>query len=225
MGLVIIIAIGIFIWWLFCKEGLINAIKPKIKHNKEIRRKIKNNEPKIQYKQYFFNGSYELVTENYTKKDFQKYSDNIQDFILVNMLLNIVNFICVLMLSQFIVCFLPKQETSYEFKINSLKDNMTTEGYLYGRRGYINDELSYFFSRSYTDGEKIGHIPADKTYVKYNNEEHPHITVYQESSIVNKFVDKMTFAGVFDTTQTVKYIITVPDGTIETTGTYSIDME
>lgn len=212
MGLVIIIAIGIFIWLLFGKEGLINEIKPKIKHNKEIRRKIKNNEPKIKYKQYFFNGSYELVTENYTKKDFQKYSDDIQGFILANIVLNIVNFICVLILSMFIVCFLPTQETSYEFKINSLKDNMTTEGYLYGRRGYINDELSYFFSRSYADGEKIGHIPADKTYVKYNNEEHPHITVYQESSIVNKFVDKMTFVGAFDTTQTVKYIITVPEG-------------
>ena len=225
MILFIIIAIGIFICLLFGKEGLINEIKPKIKYNKEIRRKIKNNEPKIQYKQYFFNSSYELVTENYTKKDLQKYSDDIQFFILGNIALNVLNFICILFLSMFIVSFLPTQETNYEFKINSLKDNMTTEGYLYGRRGYINDELSYFFSRSYADGEKIGHIPADKTYVKYNNEEHPHITVYQESSIVNKFVDKMTFAGAFDTTQTVKYIITVPDGTIETTGTYSIDME
>lgn len=225
MYLVIIIAIGIFIWLLFGKEGLINDIKPKIKHNKEIRRKIKNNEPKRQYKQYFFNGSCELVTENYTKKDLHKYSDDIQGFILANIVLNILNFICVLFLSMFIVYFLPIQETSYEFKINSLRDNMTTEGRLYGRRGYINDELSYFFSRSYADGEKIGHIPADKTYVKYNNEEDPHITVYQESSIVSKFIDKMTFAGAFDTTQTVKYIITVPDGTIETTGTYSIDME
>lgn len=230
MYLVIIIAIVFFVWLLFGKNGLINEIKPKIEHNKEIRRKIKNNEPKRQNKRYNcfgypLNGSYEEITENYTKKDLQKYSDDIGSFVLINILFNIVNFIIVFILSAFIVALSPKQETNYEFKINSLKDNMTTEGYLYGRRGYINNELTYFFSRSYVDGEKIGHIPADKTYVKYNNEEDPHITVYQEKPIVNKFLDKMTFASEINATKTIKYIITVPEGTIETTGTYSIDME
>ena len=225
MILFIIIASGIFIWSLFEPKGLIANITPKIKHNKEIRRKIRNNECKEQYKRYLFNDSFETVTENYTRKDLQGYLENIVFFIFINILLNLLTFFIVLILSAFIVSFLPTQETNYEFKINSLKDNITTEGRLYGRRGYIDDELTYFFSRSYTDGEKIGHIPADKTYVKYNNEEHPHITVYQESPIVNKFLEKMTFADILDTTETVKYVITVPDGTIETMGTYSIDME
>lgn len=49
-----------------------------------------------------------------------------------------------------VVClpFFPTYDYSYKFNINSIKDNLVTEGHVYYRRGYINEELSYFFSRT-----------------------------------------------------------------------------
>lgn len=117
------------------------------------------------------------------------------------------------------------EETSYwEFNINALNDNVVTEGKWYGRRGSVDGELSYFYCRPLSLGEKIEHIPADKTYVQYSESEHPHIEVHQTRVVIPKWLSKLLWVDMFNTKQTDYYILVVPEGTITTTGQYEIDM-
>ena len=223
----IIIAIGFCVYFIFNSDfGLISKYKKLAEYNKRIKGKIEKGEKKIRHYHYRYDG------EPYSKKDYKikEYVGYIIDFILQNLLCNGLSFIAITFLSAAILIFCPMTETSYNFNINSLKDNLVTEGEIHGgmfsMRGYVDGELSYFFSRTfYGKGEKIGHIPANKTYIKYNNEEKPKITVYQEKRVVNDTLSNFIFADLVNEPKTVRYVITVPEGTIETTGTYSIDME
>lgn len=219
----IIIAIAFFVMLMFgiglADFSLINEIKYVKEYNKRIKEKIKKGEMKgIWY------------NEPYSSKDYKSYIEPIINFIGWNFLCDFAAFAFILFSTFIVLAFCPIKETNYYFNINSLKDNWVVDGEfggsMFGMRGYVDGELSYFFSRTYYGkGEKIGHIPADKTYVKYDNEEKPKITVYQEEHVVNELLGKFIFDEFINDPVTVRYIITVPEGTIETTGTYSIDME
>ena len=224
MYTLIIAAIVFFVMLMFgiglADFSLINKIKFVREYNKKIKEKIKKGE--IKY------GFYER--SSYSSKDYESYIEPIIGFIGWNLLSDLIAFAFILLSTFIVLEFCPIKETNYYFNINSLKDNLVTEGEfggsMFGMRGYVDGELSYFFSRTYYGkGEKIGHIPADKTYVQYNNEEKPKITVYQEGHVVNDILRKFIFDEFINDPVTVRYIITVPEGTIETTGTYSIDME
>lgn len=79
----------------------------------------------------------------------------------------------------------PKAESYYTFNINSLKDNLVTSEEIHGGafcvRGTIDGEISYFFSRTTDKGETIGHIPANKSYIKYDD----------NKNLVLKFIRKI----------------------------------
>lgn len=78
----------------------------------------------------------------------------------------IEDIICSLILSTIITVFIsgfftlvviclpvfPTYDYSYKFNINSMKDNLVTEGRMYYRSGHIYVELSYFFSRTMDKG-------------------------------------------------------------------------
>ncbi len=136
---------------------------------------------------------------------------------------------------SFIICFIitiitPTTEEQYSFDINSLKDNVITQGKFYCHRGYVDGELSYFFSRTMDKGEVIGHIPANDSYVRYDDIKHPQIEVVKQITVVSDVINywmpmfKVTTWMVNENCEK-EYIITVPTGTISTDGTYNIDME
>lgn len=127
----------------------------------------------------------------------------------------------------------PTYDYSYKFNINSMKDNLVTEGRMYYRSGHINGELSYFFSRTMDKGEIIGHVPADSSYIKYDDNVHPNIEVHQEKIDWDeatgwKVFDPWLclFAGTDLSNKAEKeYIITVPSNTLTEQGNYEVDME
>ena len=128
----------------------------------------------------------------------------------------------------------PTYDYSYKFNINSMKDNLVTEGCIYYRSGHIDGELSYFFSRTMDKGEIIGHIPADSSYIKYNDDVHPNIEVHQERIDWEKAAGWKVFvpwlylfekSKNFEYSQEKEYIITVPSDTLTEQGSYEIDME
>ena len=136
-------------------------------------------------------------------------------------------------ISCLLICFVPTYDYSYKFNINSMKDNLVTEGHMYYRRGNIDGELSYFFSRTTDKGEIIGHVPADDSYIKYDDDVYPNIEVHQD-----KFDwDNATWWKVIDPwlclyekldvepNKNKEYIITVPSDTLTEQGNYEIDME
>ena len=130
---------------------------------------------------------------------------------------------------MFGLCFVCPSETSqWEFNINALQDNLVTQGEFRGRyasRGYIDGELSYFYSRTMYMGEKIEHIPANKTYVQYSDSEHPHIEVHQSCMDIPKWLNKIFFLECMNDKTTKYYVIVIPEGTITNTGQYEIDMK
>ena len=119
----------------------------------------------------------------------------------------------------------PEEKSHWEFNINALNDNLVTEGEWYGRRGHVDGELSYFYSRPLSLGEKIEHIPADKTYVQYSDSERPHIEVHQKQVVIPKWLSKLLWVDLFNSKRTDYYIIVVPEGSITSTGQYEINME
>jgi hypothetical protein len=196
MILFIIIAICILAYTLFADDWLIYHIKDDIK---------------------------------YKYHTFRKILGDIGTWILVNIVLNILNAFIVIVISfvMFIVLFntCPTETSEWDFNINALQDNIVTEGVFYGRRGSVDGELSYFYSRTLSKGEKIEHIPADKTYVQYSNEEYPHVEVHQSRVVIPEWMYKVFFLKWMNQKTTDYYVIVVPDGTIISTGQYEIDME
>jgi hypothetical protein len=147
----------------------------------------------------------------------------------MNVGLNLFNVVMVWMLSIFLffgLCFvLPSETSQWEFGINALEDNLVTQGQFYGRRGYVDGELSYFYSRSFANGEKIGHMPANKTYIKYDNDARPHVEVHNTRKDVPEWLSKVFFIDWMNQWSTEYYVLIVPEGTITSTGQYEIDME
>ena len=140
-----------------------------------------------------------------------------------------VNFIFVFIMSAIVVLCCPKAESYYIFNINSLKDNLVTSGEIHGGAfcvgGTIDGEISYFFSRTTDKGETIGHIPANKSYIKYDDNKKPCIEVHQKNHKIPEIVEKLLFTNWFNGKSVDYYVIIAPNGTISTIGTYEIDME
>ena len=104
---------------------------------------------------------------------------------------------------------------------------MVTSGEIHGSafyvRGTIDGEISYFFSRTTGKGEIIEHIPADKSYINYDDNKKPCIEVHENKT--PEIVEKIFFTKWFNVKSIDYYVIIVPNGTISTDGTYEIDMK
>ena len=157
----ILIAIGIALYTIFADGWLIDSIK----NIEETNKKVKKN---IEY--------------------------GITNWIIFNIFFNIINFIFIFIISAIVVYFCPKAESYYTFNINSLKDNLVTSGEIHGGafcvRGTIDGEISYFFSRTTDKGEIIGHIPANKSYIKYDDSKKPCIEVHKKNHKISEIVEK-----------------------------------
>lgn len=215
MILFVIIAIGIFIYTIFAKDYLVDCIKGRKEYNKKIKENIRYG--RTNYDVFF--------SRLYDKRDYTNIFKIFIDWILINILFNLINFVVVFIISIVVVWICPQTNTEYSFNINTLKDSVVTSGEFYGRRGYIDGKINYFFSRTMNEGEKIGHIPADKSYIRYDNEGNPHIEVHQKVNEIPKWVSNMFWTDWVNEPITDYYVIVVPEGTISTTGTYEIDME
>lgn len=196
MILFILMAIGIALYTIFADGWLIDSIK----NIEETNKKVKKN---IEY--------------------------GITNWIIFNIFFNIVNFIFIFIISAIVVYFCPKAESYYTFNINSLKDNLVTSGEIHGGafcvRGTIDGEISYFFSRTTDKGEIIGHIPANKSYIKYYDSKKPCIEVHKKNHKIPEIVEKLLFTKWCNNKYVDYYVIIIPNGTISTTGTYEIDMK
>ena len=219
MILFILIAIGIALYTIFSDDWLIDSIK----NIEETNKKVKKN---IEYGRTNYDT---LFLRKYNEHDYESVQSNILYWIIFNIFFNIVNFIFIFIISAIVVLCCPKAESCYTFNINSLKDNLVTSGEIHGGafcvRGNIDGEISYFFSRTTDKGETIGHIPADKSYIKYDDSKKPCIEVHQKNHKIPEIVKKLLFTKWCNNKYGDYYVIIIPNGTISTTGTYEIDMK
>lgn len=219
MILFILIAIGIALYTIFADGWLIDSIKNIEETNKEVKENIEKD--RTNYDTFTF--------RKYNKHDYVSVQKYIFQWFALIIFFNVINFIIVFVISMIVVLCCPKAESYYTFNINSLKDNLVTSGEIYGSafcvRGTIDGEISYFFSRATDKGETIGHIPADKSYIKYDDNKKPCIEVHQKNHKIPKVVEKLLFTEWCNDKNLDYYVIIAPNGTISTTGTYEIDME
>lgn len=220
MILFILIAVGIAIYTIFADGCLIDCINSIEKINKEIKERIEHGQ--INWDSFSY--------RKYNEHDYDSIPKNILYCVLLNIMLNAtLNFLIVLLISAIIVGFFPKEESYYSFNINSLKDNIVTNGEIHGGafcvRGSIDGEISYFYSRVTDKGEIIEHIPANKSYIKYDDNKTPCIEVHQKNHKVPEFFYKLLFAEWCNNKSIDYYVIIVPNGTISMDGTYEIDMK
>ncbi len=219
MILFILIAIGIALYTIFANDWLIDGIKNIEETNKEV--KINIEYGKTNYDTFSL--------REYNEHDYEGVPKIVFQWFVINILFNVFNFMIVFIISAIVVLYCPKVESYYTFNINSLKDNLVTSGEIHGGafcvRGTIDGEISYFFSRTTDKGETIGHISADKSYIKYDDNKKPCIEVHQKNHKIPKIVEKLLFTKWFNDVSVDYYVIIAPNGTISTTGTYEIDME
>ena len=160
-----------------------------------------------------------------------KEDDNILWWLLENIVIDIAIVLLILVLSYCILAGYSLcdkyTEDQWEFNINALEDNLVTQGEISGGmfavRGYFDGELSYFYSRTMSRGEIIEHIPANKTYIKYDNAVHPKVEVHTKELGIPKWVREHLIYNL-DTKQINYYVIIVPEGTLKNSGKYNIDM-
>lgn len=220
MILFILLAIGFALYTIFAYSGLIDSIKNIEETNKEVKDNIE-----------YGRTNYDTFSlREYNEHDYESVPKIIFQWFVLNICFNVINFIIVFIISAFVVVLCcPKAESYYTFNINSLKDNLVTSGEIHGGafcvRGTIDGDISYFFSRTTDKGETIGHIPADKSYIKYNDNKKPCIEVHQKNHKIPEIIEKLLFTKWFNIKSVDYYVIIAPDGTISTTGTYEIDME
>lgn len=219
MILFILISIGIALYTIFADGWLIDSIKNIEETNKEVKENI----------EYGRTNCDTFSFRKYDEHDYESVPKNILYWIILNIFFNMVNFIFVFIISAIVVLCCPKAESYYTFNINSLKDNLITSGEIYGGtfcvRGTVDGEISYFFSKTTDKGETVGHIPADKSYIKYDDNKKPCIEVHQKNHKIPKVVEKLLFMSWCNDKSVDYYVIIAPNGTISTTGTYEIDME
>lgn len=220
MILFILLAIGFALYTIFAYSGLIDSIKNIEETNKEVKDNIE-----------YGRTNYDTFSlREYNEHDYESVPKIIFQWFVLNICFNVINFIIVFIISAFVVVLCcPKAESYYTFNINSLKDNLVTSGEIHGGafcvRGTIDGDISYFFSRTTDKGETIGHIPADKSYIKYNDNKKPCIEVHQKNHKIPEIIEKLLFTKWFNIKSVDYYVIIAPNGTISTTGTYEIDME
>ena len=156
---------------------------------------------------------------------------SIGEWILKNLFVSLTSTLLIMMLSFFTclgyaLCD-KYAEDQWEFNINALEDNLVTQGEIHGGmfavRGYFDGELSYFYSRTMSRGEIIEHIPANKTYIRYDDTVHPKVEVHTEELDIPKWVKEHLIFDL-DSKQTDYYVIIVPEGTLKNSGEYNIDM-
>ena len=152
-------------------------------------------------------------------------------WLLENVVVDIIIILLILVLSfcvltGYVLCD-KYTEDHWEFNINSLEDNLVTQGEVHGGmfavRGYFDGELSYFYSRTMSRGEIIEHIPANKTYLKYDNTVHPKVEVHTKELGIPKWIREHLICNL-DTKLVDYYVIIVPEGTLKNSGEYNIDM-
>lgn len=197
MILFITIAIYILAYTIFEDDGLIYCIKKDVKSKCNVLRKILS---------------------------------DVGAFFSYNIVFNAANLVICWFVSMCMFVVLcntrPIETSQWQFNINALQDNMGVEGkFRYGGRGYINDELSYYYSRTMSKGEIIEHIPANKTYIRYSDTERPHVEVHQKCVDIPKWMYKTFFLESINDKTTDYYVIVAPEGTITNTGQYEIDMK
>lgn len=219
MILFIIIATGILVYTIFAKDFLIDSIKNLDEYNRNIKKKIE-----------FGSTNYDcFFLRKYDDRDYKSIYKIFSDWAFWNVVLNFFNAIVVFIISAIVVFAYPTVENQYSFNINSLNDNLVTSGEIHGSifgvRGSIDGEISYFFSRTTDKGEIIGHIPAENSYIKYDDKSKPHIEVYQTTHKFPDWLKKVLCVELLNSTYTEYYVIIVPEGTISTNGTYEIDMK
>ena len=197
MILFILISICILIYTLFESDGLIYRIKKDIKNGCNVLRKV--------FSDIGIWFSYNIV------------------FHAANLVICWFVSLCMFV----VLCNIRPIETSqWQFNINALQDNMGAEGrFRYGGRGYINDELSYYYSRTMSKGEIIEHIPANKTYIRYSDTEKPHVEVHQKRVDIPEWMYKVFFLEYTNERTIDYYVIVAPEGTITNIGQYEIDMK
>ena len=153
------------------------------------------------------------------------------DWILKNLFVSLTSTLLIMMLS-FFTClgyalYDKYAEDQWEFNITALEDNLVTQGEIHGGmfavRGYFDGELSYFYSRTMSRGEIIEHIPANKTYIRYDNTVHPKVEIHTEELDIPKWVRENLIFDL-DSKQTAYYVMIVPEGTLKNSGEYNIDM-
>ena len=167
------------------------------------------------------------------KSRIKEVSYDILGWILANILMLILNVIIVFAVSIFALFVFnftqPTLESEYAFNINALQDNLVTSGRIngsmFGVRGYVDGELSYFYARTMPQGEIIAHLPAKKTYIQYDNNVHPCIEVHQSQLDIPEWAYKISFLEAMNSKTTDYYVIIAPEGTITNEGTYQIDMQ
>lgn len=214
MGLFIILAIIVCIYWIFCSDGLFNYLKTMDEYNKKTQDYIKRGRINKD----------SLFQREYCESDLRTVLRGIREFVLVNLFCNFLGFTAICIIVFILGTTLLKKPYDYSFDINSLKDTVTIEGRIYWRRGYIEENMNYFFLRDYSYGEKMGHIPADKTYIRYSDDENPHIRVYKEKTCAPDWLYTFVPVSWFSTDEVIRYELVVPsDSVIE--DTYEIDME
>ena len=166
---------------------------------------------------------------NLTHKD--RVDTPVGDWILKNLFVSLVTTLLIMMLSFFTclgyaLCD-KYAEDQWEFNINALEDNLVTQGEIHGGmfavRGYFEGELSYFYSRTMSRGEIIEHIPANKTYIRYDNTVHPKVEVHTEELDIPEWVRENLLFDL-DSKQIDYYVMVVPEGTLKNSGEYNIDM-
>lgn len=151
--------------------------------------------------------------------------------IVIYISISIIGLIALVFISIIPTCiFQTTTSGSYDFNIVALEDSLTTTGSykrnIYASKGYIDTDLSYFYLYNTDKGYKNGHIPADKTYIKYDDVSNPHITVNYTTTQCPDWSVLFFFDMNDHEAQTITdYIIVVPTGTITATNTYNIDLE
>lgn len=217
MILLILIAIGIALYTIFADGWLIDGIKNIEETNKEVKENIEHGRTNYGTSSW----------RKYNEHDYESVPKYIFQWFVLNILFNVINFMFVFIISAIVVLCSPKAESYYTFNINSLKDDLVTSEEIHGGafyvRGTIDGEISYFFSRTTYKGETIEHIPADKSYINYDDNKKPCIEVHENKT--PEIVEKIFFAKWFNVKSIDYYVIIVPNGTILTDGTYEIDME
>lgn len=158
-----------------------------------------------------------------------KKNDNDKEwFLFIGVLGSLVGLFVSFIISMFLIASCPTVEESYSFRIKSLQDNLVTKGEFHGghfsTRGYIDGEMKYFFMRSAGYGDKMGHIPANKTYVKYDNDVYPHVEVYKNVPDMPAWIEWLVKdINEQNYVEVDRYILVVPEGSIA--NEYTIDLQ
>jgi hypothetical protein len=108
-----------------------------------------------------------------------------------------------------------KWQEDWQTDIVALKDNSNIDGKVNGgifvTSGYIKESLYYYCMENTEQGKHMIKIPADKTYIIETNDIKPSVVKQ-----INKYVDKRQYFWLLVTDEE-KYIIYVPENTIDTT--------